>query len=237
MHEPAAVPTGRARTGLLVSCGLIVLYWAGFAAWRLTRAEHPLPSSLEGLFLRKLVEAAVLAVGTFFLLRWSGESFASLGIAKKGLGRSILVGLGFAFLFFLVINVGLNPLVGGLLGGSVDASVRTLFQDPAEWPWWVSTAIVGGGFAEELMRVFVLTRFERLLGRGGLVVALVIDCAVFGLGHLYQGTSGAVSSAITGLLFAFVFLRRRRATDAMAAHAWFDLLGIAAAYALYAPRS
>ena len=173
---------------------------------------------------------------TFLLLKASGETFADLGLSRRGLGRSILVGLGFALVFFVVINVGINPLVGGLLGGSADARVRELFRDYGDAPWWVGTAIVGGGFAEELTRVFVLTRFERLLGRAGLVLALVVDSAVFGLGHLYQGTSGAVSAALTGLLFAFVFLRRRRATDAMAAHAWFDLLGIAAAYALFGPK-
>ncbi len=32
---------------------------------------------------------------------------------------------------------------------------------------------------------------------------------------------------------AFIYLRRRRVMDAMLVHAAFDLLGIAAAYALY----
>ena len=236
MRDSDAVGTGGARTGLLLSCGLVVLWWIGFAAWKLTRAEHPLPSSIEALFLRKVLEAAGIALATWLLLRWSGETFRDLGISGKGLGRSILVGLGSALALFVVVNVGVNTLVRNVLGGSVDATVRTLFQDRSDAPWWIGTAIIGGGFAEELVRAFVLTRFERLLGRTGLVLALVVDSAVFGLGHLYQGTSGAVSSAVTGLLFAFVFLRRRRATDSMAAHAWFDLFGIAAAYALYGPR-
>ena len=112
-----------------------------------------------------------------------------------------------------------------------------MFQDYGEAPWWILTAIVGGGFAEGLLRAFVLTRFDRLLGRAGLVAAVVVDSAVFGLGHLYQGPGGAVSAGITGLLFALIFLRRRRATDSMAAHALFDLLGIAVAYALYGPKT
>jgi membrane protease YdiL (CAAX protease family) len=229
-------PAGRERTGLLVSCAVIVLWWIGFAAWKLSRPDHPLPDSISGLFLRKLIEAVVITAVTGLLLKASGETFADLGLRFRNVGRSILLGLGFALVLFVVINVGLNPVLGGLLGGQADSAVRTLFRDPSQAGWWVATAIVGGGYAEELVRVFVLTRFARLWGTPGLVIALVVDCVVFGLGHLYQGTTGAVSAGLTGFLLALVFLRRRRATDAMATHAWFDLLGIAAAYMLYARR-
>jgi membrane protease YdiL (CAAX protease family) len=43
-----------------------------------------------------------------------------------------------------------------------------------------------------------------------------------------------VTSGFTGLLLGLIFLQRRRVIDAMAVHALFDLMGIAAAYALYA---
>jgi hypothetical protein len=39
---------------------------------------------------------------------------------------------------------------------------------------------------------------------------------------------------VTGLLFALVFLHRRRAADAVVAHAGFDLIGVTLAYLLYA---
>ena len=38
-------------------------------------------------------------------------------------------------------------------------------------PVWVFLAIFKGGFVEELWRVFGLTRFERLWGKSGLVIA------------------------------------------------------------------
>lgn len=68
------------------------------------------------------------------------------------------------------------------------------------------------------------------------MVALVIDSVVFGLRHSYQGVNGATQAGLTGLAFALIFLRRRRVVDAMVAHASFDLMGIAAAYALYGPK-
>jgi membrane protease YdiL (CAAX protease family) len=191
---------------------------------------------VPGLFTRKLLEAALLALGTGLLLRWSGERFAGLGLDLRSLARSILPGLAVALVLFVVVNAGINVALGPVFDEPTDRRIRTLFRDPREAPWWIGTAIVGGGFAEELGRAFALTRFERLLGRAGLVAALLVDAAVFGLGHLYQGRAAAISSALTGLALAGVFLWRRRVTDAMAAHAWFDLLGIAAAYALYGRR-
>ena len=115
-------------------------------------------------------------------------------------------------------------------------ALPALFRDPREAPLWVFIAVVGGGFTEELIRAFVLTRFEHVMGRIGLAAAVVVDSVVFGLGHLYQGVTGAVQSGITGLLFALIFLKRRRVADSMVVHALFDLFGIALAYLLYAAR-
>ena len=99
---------------------------------------------------------------------------------------------------------------------------------------WIFSAIVGGGFAEELWRAFVLTRFDALFGRKGVVFALIADSLVFGLGHLYQGPASALTTVFTGALLALIFLWKRRVIDAMVVHALFDLAGIAVAYALYA---
>src|SRR5262249_51644010 len=100
-------------------------------------------------------------------------------------------------------------------------------------PMWFASAIVGGGYGEELGRAFVLTRFEKAFGRPGLVIALVVDTIVFGIGHLYQGPSSAIIAGCSGLALAFIFLWRRRVIDAMAVHALFDLMGIAVAFAVY----
>ena len=101
---------------------------------------------------------------------------------------------------------------------------------------WIFLAVVGGGFTEELIRAFILTRFERALGLIGLAVAVAVDSIVFGVGHLYQGVTGAGSIGVTGVLFALIFLKRRRVADSMVVHAVFDLFGILLAYLLYAAR-
>src|SRR5256885_1876573 len=92
------------------------------------------------------------------------------------------------------------------------------------WPTWASAyglfaAIVGGGFAEELQRAFVLTRFEQAFGRAGLILAIAVDTMVFALGHLYQGVVGALYVGVLGSVCVVVFLSSRRVADAMVAHA------------------
>jgi membrane protease YdiL (CAAX protease family) len=236
MPAPPDHPTGSAgsRRALLVSCGVVVAYWIGFTATRLLGGTPHVTPDIPALFLRKLVEALVVGAVVYALLRTTGERPRDLGIARESVPGSIGQGLLWAALLFVLINVVLNPLVGSLVGGDgVDSRTRELFRDRSQWPWWAATAIVGGGFAEELARAFALSRFRRLAGTAGLVVAVIADSIVFGIGHRYQGTAGAISAGITGVLFALLYLRRGRAVDAMAAHAAFDLYGIAAAYALF----
>jgi membrane protease YdiL (CAAX protease family) len=235
MESVAAAPprSPAHRRALLASCALVVAYWLAFAAWKLARGVPDMPVDIPALFLRKAIEALVVGVVAYLLLRASGELPRDLGFRRDGLAGSLGQGLLWGALLFVAINVVLNPIVGSLLGGGVDDRTREMFRDRSQAPWWVLTAIVGGGFAEEALRVFALSRFRRLAGTAGLVAAMAADSVVFGFGHLYQGPAGAVSAGITGVLMALIWLRRGRATDAMAAHAAFDLYGIAAAYALF----
>jgi membrane protease YdiL (CAAX protease family) len=179
------------------------------------------------------IKAVAFALVVTVLLRAAGERPGDLGFRLPSAREAIVIGVPLTLALFVVVNVVLNTALAAVMGGGSSRSIAHLFRDPSQAPLWILTAIIGGGFAEELERAFILTRFERLFGRPGLVTALVLSTIVFGIGHLYQGPSGAISAACTGLAFAFVFLRRRRVIDAMLVHAAFDLLGIAAAYALY----
>jgi membrane protease YdiL (CAAX protease family) len=220
------------KRALRISTGVIVLYWGLFAAKHLLQEPH-LPESVAAIALSVSVRVVIVVGLVWILMRANGESLRDLGFAQGGIGRFALRSTLLALGLFVVTNVVLNGLLAALLGRGGPPPIAALFRDPRDAPYWIFSAIVGGGVAEELARAFVLTRFDKLRGRPGLVVAIVIDSAVFGLGHLYQGRAGAVSAGVTGLILALIFLRRRRVIDAMAVHALFDLMGIAAAYVLY----
>jgi len=215
-----------------LSVGVIIVYWVAFAASRLLRPHHP-PDGVTSIALNVCARAAIVTGLVWILMRANGESLEGLGFARDGTGRFLLrTGL-FAALLFVVANLVLNNVFSALLSHGQAPPIAELFRDPHEAPYWIFSAIVGGGFAEELERAFILTRFEKLFGRPGLIFAVVADSLVFGLGHLYQGNASAVTSGFTGAILALIFLKRRRVIDAMAVHAVFDLMGIAAAYALY----
>jgi membrane protease YdiL (CAAX protease family) len=110
-----------------------------------------------------------------------------------------------------------------------DPSIMSFFTQPRNLLLWIPIGILGGGVVEELQRIFVLTRFEKWLGRRGLILGVALSSAMFGVAHLYQGLGSAISAAVSGLVFALVYLRRRSALEPIVAHALSDVLAIVAA--------
>lgn len=227
------------RLALPVSLVLIVASW-GTSIWtQLLRAGGPatVPDSVGALAVYVCLKTALAVAVIGALLYANEERFAGLGFTSPSLKAALVWGPLVAAGVFLFTNVVLGSALKALGTPARPQALPGLFRDPREAPLWVFIAVVGGGFTEELIRAFVLTRFERAMGRAGLAVAVVVDSAVFALGHLYQGVTGAVQSGITGLLFALIFLWRRRAADSMVVHAIFDLFGVALAYFLFAGRT
>lgn len=224
------------RIALPLSIGVILAYWL-CSAWVVffRSGEAVVPTSVSHLVLFVCVKTVVVVVGVIWpLLGANGERLANLGFGLRDLRRAWLRGILLAAALFIVdVLAGSLLSVVGLGGGGTSPTVIALFRDPWEAPLWVFCAVVGGGFNEELVRAFILTRFEHAFGRWGLALAVVVDSVEFGLGHLYQGVNGAVLTGLSGVLFALIFLHRRRVADAMVAHAGYDLIGVAAAYALY----
>jgi membrane protease YdiL (CAAX protease family) len=233
------VGTGAARGWALpASVCLVGVSW-GYSVYAhlLRPGGNAAPASVRAVAAFVAIKAVLVLGIVLFFLRADGESLADLGVTGVALRGSAGRGVAVAIGLFLVVNVLLGSLLKSLGLPPSEERLGALFRDPRQALLWIFAGVVGGGFTEELVRAFVLTRFEKALGRAGLVFAVAADTAVFSLGHLYQGVTGAVQAAASGLIFALVFLRRRKAADAMAVHAVFDLLGIAAAYALYAGRA
>ena len=215
---------------LLVSVALIAAYWTitGLSALLVTPV-----GSVEGvrdIALHTCAAALGVTIVIAALLRGSGERFSDLGFRLNQPQRSG------TSLLTIVVAAALGFVTAAIVGGGqpTDSSAEetSIFAALAREPygpfWLVVLAVVGGGYLEELMRAFCLTRFERAFGRTGLVAAVAVDSTVFGLGHRYQGDAAIAVTAILGLAFACLFLRRRRVIDAMIAHGLWDLLGVLA---------
>ena len=224
------------RIALPLSMAVIVAYWLCSLGVHLCRTgEGTAPTSVSWLALYVCAKTAVVVAVVVPLLRANGERLADLGFGPRQLRGALLCGTLLAVALFIVVNAVVGSLLrsAGIGGGGTSPAVSALFRDPREAPLWVFCAVVGGGFNEELVRAFLLTRFERVLGRWGLALAIAGDCVEFGTGHLYQGAGAAVTAGLLAVLYSLAFLRRRRVADAMVVHAAYDLIGVAAAYALY----
>jgi len=81
-------------------------------------------------------------------------------------------------------------------------------------------AVLAGGLREEVQRAFVLHRFDRYLGGGGL--GLVLFSVAFGAGHAIQGWDVAIATGVMGAIWGAVYLARRSAVAPMLSHALFN---------------
>lgn len=218
------------RFVLYVSIAGIAAYWTFLGiVGALTAPVDSVASGVRDIALNTCAFAAVMTLVLDALMRGSGERLGDLGFGRRlGPPESSLT---VPMRIFLALILGmLASVVAGAAGPAESES--SVFDQLAREPfgpfWLLVLSVVGGGYLEELIRAFCLTRFERVFGSVGLLAAVLIDSAVFGLGHRYQGNAAVVVTGMLGLFFAGIFLWRRRVVDAMIMHALWDVVGVLA---------
>jgi membrane protease YdiL (CAAX protease family) len=175
-----------------------------------------------------VADAVVLVALVTWLLRLHGERPRGVLFGDRPIGREALLGLlQVPFVFLLVVlvmtvaryaapwlhNVPTNPL-------------EVMARTPAEAALFVVVAILAGGVREEVQRAFILHRFEQHLG--GAWVGLALHSVVFGSGHLLQGYDAALTTALLGVFWGVVFLRRRSIASTVVSHSAFNSIQIVA---------
>lgn len=209
-----------------LSLALIIAYWL-YTIRTLFTGETSIPDSTPLLLLKILVVKSVMCIVLFALLKGQGEGMHQVGWKNEGKRKQLLTGAGWGLLLFVVINIALNPVINAIFPAEkTSGGIMAHFTTLAYLPIWIVFAILGGGFVEELQRIFVLTRFEKWKGRKFLYLALGLDVLSFSIGHLYQGVGGSITAGITGLLFALIYLRKRSFIEAFTAHAVYDVVGV-----------
>jgi membrane protease YdiL (CAAX protease family) len=199
------------RTSLGISLGAIVLYWIYQIVSQ--RPDAPLPAHFSTLVWRIACTKIIVLATLFLLLQLEGEGFNELGLSVREWPKHLGVGLLFGLVMFVALNVSLGSVMSSLLP-------RTAASGPSILTFFKQRVV------EELQRIFIFTRFEKWLGRPGLVLGIVLSSVMFGLGHRYQGLGIAISTAVSGVLFALVYLRRRSALEPITAHAFSDVLAM-----------
>ena len=212
---------------------IFVFYWLYHLLT--VRTDLVIPSSFSELIVR-ILTIKCIHLGTISVLLYFEQDWHSMGFTLRNYKKQFMLGLLMGLGMFLLFNVGLSSILNIIFPQPAGpSSIFIYFKDPKNLFIWLMIGIFGGGLVEELMRIFVLTRFEKQFNLYGLYIALIISSVVFGTGHLYQGVGIAISTGLSGLVLGAIYIRRRSAIEVITIHAFSDILAILGAYKLANP--
>lgn len=202
---------------------LIALALQG-AGWQPFLADGGL--SLRYVAVLSLVDTAIVVSLALALIAARGESPRAVLLGRRPVGREAAVGL--ALVVPILVSIGLLGLalrsLAPWLHNVPDNPLTGLMKDPSSLAVFAVVVVIAGGLREEVQRAFVLHRFRQHLG--GATLGLWIFSAAFGLGHLLQGYDAAILTALLGLTWGTIYLRRGSVVAPMVSHALFNLLEV-----------
>jgi len=108
----------------------------------------------------------------------------------------------------LAMEILVNPMIEKLTHSTIDLT-KVKMSSIGEYLVWIIIGFVLGGLLEEILfRGFLITRISKFIkvNKFSDLISLFITSILFGLCHLYQGLSGAISTGIIGLIFGIIFL-------------------------------
>ena len=177
----------------------------------------------------------LLVVGAMFLW-WRGPGWRAIGLRRPAnWPRTLLVAAGLAT--YQVASLYLvEPLIARATNGELpDVSMfRSLVGDERQLLFWLAVSWTLAAFLEEMVyrgwltaRVAELARYSKR----GWILAVVVTSILFGLAHMYQGTSGMITTGLTGLMFGAAYLASgRNLWCAIIAHGLTDTIGFVMIY-------
>jgi membrane protease YdiL (CAAX protease family) len=164
----------------------------------------------------------VLALVGLFL-RGRGERPVDVLFGHARPVREVLVGIGSVPAVALAI-AGLGLLLRSAapwLHNVPDNPLAALLRTTADILVFSIVVVIAGGVREEVQRGFVLHRFRQHLG--GPRIGLAVFSLAFGLGHVVQGYDAAILTAVLGIIWGWLFLRRGSVLAPIVSHALFNL--------------
>jgi hypothetical protein len=155
-------------------------------------------------------------------LRRSGTTLREVIGGRWGSSRDVLVDVALAiglWGLWTLIDLGWDRFLGP--GDAVGVG-KLLPHKPVEVILWVVVATCAG-FCEELVfRGYFQRQFTAYTRHAW--IALLLQGALFGISHGYQGSQACLKIALYGALFGVLALWRRSLRPGMMAHAWTDIL-------------
>ncbi len=154
-----------------------------------------------------------LGVGFVLLMLWLRQSSVrDLGLARPSSWlKSALRGLAAVIIILTIQALLVQPVL------------RHFFPEPPNFSRfhnlnlsqllaWISAGWIMGGFAEEIIRAYLIYRIVEVIGRtrAGWIWAVVGSSLFYALNHEYQGLAGAIGVVISCIGFGLLYLIGRR---------------------------
>ena len=182
--------------------------------------------SLRYIAVLSLADTTIVVGLALMFLRARGEAPQAVLLGARPIVGEAWLGL--ALVIPILLGIGLLGLglrtLAPWLHNVPDNPLAALARDPRSLAIFAVVVVVAGGLREEVQRAFVLHRFRQHLG--GARAGLWIFSIAFGLGHLLQGYDAALLTAMLGLTWGVLYLRRGSIVAPLVSHAGFNLMEV-----------
>jgi membrane protease YdiL (CAAX protease family) len=233
--RPARLPQPRwlAAVQVVLTCGIPSQIFAAALMMLIMRVDLTSSglmarlTSLEFVATTQLIDTALIAIMIRVFLEMSGENSRAVFLGRLPLFKETLRGLALVPVIFIGVAslVALIRYVAPWLHTVKESPIQAYMQNPFDASIFLVVVMLGGGIKEELIRAFVLHRFDQ--GLGGIRLGLALFSIMFGLLHFDQGWDVALAIGTLGLFWGVIYIKRRSAWMNMVSHAGFNAANVA----------
>lgn len=211
---------------LIVVIAVLLMPAMSILAGRSLAREAPKARKLVPRYLRIILRGWLFAAIVVAAWWVQGRPFGALGLAPH---LSVWDYVGFALA--VVIGAAMTAQARGLdtaPAEKIEQAMKTVHgikitpNTKCELSLFMLMSLTAGVWEELVYRGFLIWFLVPLVGLAG---AVVISALIFGVGHLYQGITGLVTTTIIGLAFAALYLFTASLWWLMVVHAAMDVAG------------
>lgn len=208
----------------LILLGLPVRAW--FAMRELKAApEDELPAVRSRLWTRAVLSQWTLVAAVLALWAWQRRWWSGLNVVARFGPMEAGMVVGIVILVILLDRqrrtLDRDPQVVERLRARLSSVERLMPATRAEFPRFALLAVTAGVCEELLFRGFVTWALAHLLP--SYVAAALVQAALFGVAHAYQGPRGVLTTGLVGVFLTAVVWLTGTLWMAMLIHALMDL--------------
>lgn len=169
----------------------------------------------------------VIILITAWALKWDWSFF---GIQKNPFAKTVLKAILYTLLIIAVNDFIFQPVIEYFYGATDLSNFEGLKGNWQNYLVFLAVMWIFAAFGEEfLYRGYMLKQLVRIFGNSQFawVIAILISSFAFGFAHLYQGTSGIITTGFVALLFSSIFYKNQNNLWVLVlTHGFYDVFGI-----------